>query len=295
MYKIKKDLLMKLKEKISHSLGKKMTFMLVPHSNKEIVSFHLSKFEMMFFGAIFSVVLFLGILFAFQLEYKKNEYEHKYLENIYYEKQIGKIRNILPKINNSQTYLSNQLDGLFTSLGVQDENKKTKINATDRSAVNYINRFDKKISFISNYITNFRKLFKDIPSVFPLVARNYFFTSPFGYRRHPIRGTYHLHTGIDISAFPSTPIQATANGEVMLSRRNGGYGLMVKLKHQNGFATKYAHMSRIAVKKGDFIKRGQIVGYVGMSGSATGYHVHYEVILNNKPINPASYLYLNRF
>lgn len=113
-------------------------------------------------------------------------------------------------------------------------------------------------------------------------------TSGFGMRKHPLLGYSKMHMGVDFGAPPGTPIKASGDGAVEFSGRNGAYGNMVRIKHPNGYETLYAHMSRLAenITAGSKVNQGQIIGYVGATGRATGPHLHYEVRLNKKPVNP---------
>lgn len=115
-------------------------------------------------------------------------------------------------------------------------------------------------------------------------------TSEFGYRRHPITGRRSMHTGIDISARPGTPIMAMADGLVVFAGRRPGYGNIVEIRHGNGLETWYAHNRENRVKEGDLVSRGQVIGTVGSTGSSTGPHVHFEVRRNGQPVNPRTYL-----
>ena len=115
-------------------------------------------------------------------------------------------------------------------------------------------------------------------------------SSPFGTRVHPITRKKHTHKGIDMAAPQMTPIYATADGVVTFSGRNGGYGNFVKLNHRNGYKTAYAHMHKIAVNKGADVRKGDLIGYVGTTGSSTGNHLHYEVYYQDKLIDPATTL-----
>ena len=115
-------------------------------------------------------------------------------------------------------------------------------------------------------------------------------SSPFGTRIHPITRKKHTHKGIDLAAPKMTPIYATADGKVTFSGRNGGYGNFVKLNHLNGYKTAYAHMHRIAVDNGDYVHKGDLIGYVGTTGSSTGNHLHYEVYYEDNLIDPATTL-----
>lgn len=111
-------------------------------------------------------------------------------------------------------------------------------------------------------------------------------SSGFGFRLHPILGYNKMHKGIDFAAATGTPIYAAGDGTVEKAGRANGYGNYVKLRHNNQLSTAYGHMSRIAVSPGARVHQGQIIGYVGMTGSATGPHLHYEVLVNNAQVNP---------
>ena len=112
-------------------------------------------------------------------------------------------------------------------------------------------------------------------------------SSSFGNRKHPVLGYTKLHKGTDFAAPTGTPIYAAGNGKVVTYGANGTYGNFAKIEHANGYTTAYAHMSRFAkgVSRGSFVKQGQIIGYVGTTGRSTGPHLHYEVYVNNKPVN----------
>jgi murein DD-endopeptidase MepM/ murein hydrolase activator NlpD len=114
-------------------------------------------------------------------------------------------------------------------------------------------------------------------------------TSRFGARKHPILGYTRMHQGNDFGAATGTPILAASGGTVVFQGRNGGYGNHVKIRHQGGWETSYSHMSRYArgLSKGDRVAQGQVIGYVGSTGLATGPHLHYEVSLNGRKVNPS--------
>jgi len=108
--------------------------------------------------------------------------------------------------------------------------------------------------------------------------------------RDRFNGEGAFHSGIDISAPYGSPVRATADGEVSGASMGAGYGREVMLDHGHGFATVYGHLSAIAVLAGQHVIRGQVIGYVGQSGRATGPHLHYEVRVHNVPVNPHKYL-----
>ncbi len=119
-------------------------------------------------------------------------------------------------------------------------------------------------------------------------------TSGYGMRRHPILGYRRMHAGIDFGAPTGTPIYAVTDGVVRYAGRKGGYGKFVELKHSGGLGSGYGHMSRIAVRSGQRVRRGQIIGYVGSTGLSTGPHLHYELYRNGRTVNPLSVKFATR-
>lgn len=113
-------------------------------------------------------------------------------------------------------------------------------------------------------------------------------SSSYGKRRHPILGYRKMHSGVDFAARTGTPIMAAGNGTVEVAGRNGGYGNYIRIRHTDGYKTAYAHLSKFArgVRKGKYVTQDQIIGYVGSTGRSTGPHLHYEVHLHGKKINP---------
>ncbi len=127
-----------------------------------------------------------------------------------------------------------------------------------------------------------------IPSIPPVKG---VFSSGFGVRKDPFTGGFEFHKGIDITAPEGIPIIATADGIVEIAGWNDwGYGNQVVIDHQNGIKTRYAHMLKVLVRKGQKVKRGQIIGLVGSTGKSIAPHVHYEVYVNGKPVNPLKYI-----
>ncbi|WP_321196964.1 MULTISPECIES: M23 family metallopeptidase [Erythrobacteraceae] len=118
--------------------------------------------------------------------------------------------------------------------------------------------------------------------------------SKYGPRRHPILGYVRMHGGMDFHASYGQPIVAVADARVISAGRAGGCGNAVKLQHAAGLATRYCHMSKMAVRAGQSVRRGQVIGYVGSTGLSTGPHLHYEMYRNGKRINPASVQYVTR-
>lgn len=130
------------------------------------------------------------------------------------------------------------------------------------------------------------------PAMQPIDNRDLTRFNPiFGLRLHPIYNDWRNHNGLDLTAPYGTPVYASADGYVTLARFGGGYGNVIFLNHGYGFETRYAHLSRYNVTVGQFIKRGELIGYVGSTGTSTNAHLHYEVLYHNQFINPISFLY----
>ncbi|HEY6487916.1 MAG: M23 family metallopeptidase [Terracidiphilus sp.] len=130
-------------------------------------------------------------------------------------------------------------------------------------------------------------LLADAPSLWPIEGR---VASSFGEREDPINGEGAFHAGIDIDAPYGTPVRAAGDGDVSGASMGAGYGREVVLDHGHGLSTLYGHLSAIAVLPGQHVTRGEIIGYVGQSGRATGPHLHYEVRVHNVPVNPHKFL-----
>ena len=116
------------------------------------------------------------------------------------------------------------------------------------------------------------------------------FSSPFGYRRDPKTGGRRMHSGTDFAAGMGTPIHSTAEGVVTHAGWSSGYGRLVKIQHEFGVETRYAHMSKLRVKVGQRVSRGQRIGDMGTSGRSTGVHLHYEVRVGGKAVNPMIFI-----
>lgn len=135
---------------------------------------------------------------------------------------------------------------------------------------------------------------QNIPAIIPISNKQLKrIGSGFGMRVHPITGKLRPHTGIDLNAERGTPVYATGNGTVEMSSWHGGYGNCVIINHGFGFKSLYSHCAELKVKVGQKVKRGQQIGTVGMTGVATGHHLHYEVLVKGQHDNPAKYFFMD--
>ena len=146
---------------------------------------------------------------------------------------------------------------------------------------------EKSFRELYSFLEGKKKQLACTPSIWP--ARGWL-TSGFGYRIDPFTSLRQMHEGLDIANRRGTPINAPANGVVYRVFNNFGFGLMVEINHGYGIVTRYGHLSKSYVKVGQRVKRGERIAAIGNSGRATGPHLHYEVRLNNVPINPQNYI-----
>ena len=129
--------------------------------------------------------------------------------------------------------------------------------------------------------------------LFPLPAgAGTVLTSPYGYRTHPITGNYTMHNGVDLAIGAGTPIYATKSGYVTTATYNYAYGYYVTINHMDGFSSLYGHMTNYIVSEGDYVERGQTIGYVGTTGYSTGNHLHFTIYYNGGTVNPMGYISL---
>jgi hypothetical protein len=119
-----------------------------------------------------------------------------------------------------------------------------------------------------------------------LPAKDYYISSLYGYRKDPMSKRRSMHKGIDMAGWIKTQIFAPANGTVKRAGKNGSYGNFIEIDHLNGFSTRYGHLHKIKVKKGQTISKNDVIGLMGSTGRSTSTHLHYEVMFNNKTINP---------
>lgn len=193
----------------------------------------------------------------------------------------GNQRN--PAIGGTNKYES--MEGYRYSDEVITLSKKTDL--LSRKIVVQSRSFDE----ISKMVINKEKRLAARPAIQPIALKDLVrFGSSFGMRFHPILHIHRMHEGIDLTAPTGTSVHASASGTVTEAEYSlGGYGKVVKVNHGYGYLTIYAHLSKILVKPGDKVERGQIIGHVGNTGLSASSHLHYEVHVNGNPVNPINY------
>jgi murein DD-endopeptidase MepM/ murein hydrolase activator NlpD len=141
-----------------------------------------------------------------------------------------------------------------------------------------------------NELTRKEKMWASRPAIQPVSNKDLtHLHTIFGLRMHPLLGYSRPHNGLDFTAPVGSPIYATGDGRVSVAQRSLSYGNVVYIDHGYQFETRYAHMTHYIVGKGEHVKRGQVIGYVGNTGLSVAAHLHYEVLYKNNPINPINF------
>lgn len=179
---------------------------------------------------------------------------------------------------------------------MQNRPNEVIISSTAKMLEELINRVksqEKSYEQIADLITNKQKMLASIPAIQPVSNKDLDrIASGFGYRIDPIYKTIKLHGGLDFAAPSGTPIYATGDGVVEdASLSDVGYGNHVVVNHSYGYKTLYGHMIRMKVKRGQAVKRGDVLGWVGSTGKSTGPHLHYEVVKNGTRVDPVYFFY----
>ncbi len=159
----------------------------------------------------------------------------------------------------------------------------TQLDQLDEASVVQGKAFEQ----LCNYIKSRKSLLASTPAIYPTKG---WISSNFGYRKSPFTGLREFHSGLDIATRSGTPIIATADGIITFARRNGGLGLMVGIDHGHGKITRYGHLLKCLVKRGDQVNRGDKIGLVGNTGRSTAPHLHYEIHVNGIAVNPQKYI-----
>ncbi|KAA0258554.1 M23 family peptidase [Deferribacter autotrophicus] len=221
---------------------------------------------------------------------KVNEIESKlvYLENL--EKQVRELAQFNDEKNKKLAIGGKEIDILREYSAVAERKETEFFNDLNNILLSLSSEIEKKqnsLSELINFLEEQRLMMLSTPSVWPVRG---WISSKFGYRLSPFTGKRVFHEGIDIAARYGAPVRATAKGIVIYAGYKPGYGKLVTIDHGFGYVTRYAHNSKILVKVGQRVEKGDIIAKVGSSGHSTGPHVHYEVLVNGIPVNPIEFI-----
>jgi len=260
-----------------------VTVMLVPHTSR-------CEIRMRMPAMVLVCILALSIAggaYVYTLADAAFSYEPARKELEYYKGQFAELEMTITSLSEA----NKEFRSLF-ELGDRSEVLEN-LNETDMGDIDMtylkkqINRTIDTVGEIRDYLSEARDLYMATPMGWPVEG---WLSSKYGYREHPVKKYRKFHSGLDIATRPGKPVRATADGVVSFSGRSGGNGNLVAVEHGFGYTTYYAHNKKNAVEVGQVVKRGDIVSYVGSTGTSTGPHVHYEVWKNGNSVNPMPFV-----
>lgn len=292
---------------------KRITLMLIPHSEKRVFNVQVSLFSI-----VAVIVLFLSLLFSFfilssgysgslrviddrdgridQAEadlYKTSVAVEKLNESAELFKQA--INRTLQAVNissNSVSGNSGRGGDLNNLLNIQESDASSSSDVkTIGNVTTLLNNTVPQLVEITDQISKKSGHFIDMPSILPLKNVKGRFTLSFGPQKEPFTGKWYLHRGLDIAYSRGTQIIATANGKVeSIDYQKNGYGNTIILSHKWSYSTRYAHLDKVLVTRGQYVKQGDVIGLMGSTGRSTGPHLHYEVRIGPTYVNPRDYI-----
>jgi murein DD-endopeptidase MepM/ murein hydrolase activator NlpD len=300
--------------------NKYFSFMLVPPSGSKTFSIRIPIWLLkIFLGSFVLLIISIGtvLFYTTKSSIELVQYKQMKTETLAQRKLNAEFKsqlNILKDEVESLMEKEAELEGM-----IGDKKSKYRIKKRKLKKLSKIKAFKKEYSqlvkkdsleelklFLEAHLTSVKKSitkhaqkiqhnkqrFAYTPSIWPVYGR---IRSKFGWRIHPLTGKRRFHKGIDIPCWSGAPIKSSADGVIKYAGWSGTFGRVVIIDHSFGYRTIYAHASQLLVRKGEYIKKGQIIAQVGTSGLSTGSHVHYEIRRWDKAVNPKTYLDLDMF
>jgi murein DD-endopeptidase MepM/ murein hydrolase activator NlpD len=301
-------------------MKEKTRFIVISGDQKQYKEFRFSRIQIISFTLIALLTISTIAKFGadFLLEYSRNSEISKLRRtNKVLQERLVEMDGKVSKLTSQINLIAKQDDELRTIMGIEKLNSDVRNVGIGGARYNYdlidnVSGFDDNAK-LNKQLTEIAKLEREVslykqsyhsllvtfdkkqdsiaylPSIRPILRGT--ISSPFGMRMHPLYHTMRYHEGLDISAPTGTPIYATANGTVEFAGKMHGYGNLVTIDHKYGYSTRYGHMSKILVRKGQRVKKGEKIGEVGNTGVSTAPHVHYEVRYHGQPQNPSGYYF----
>lgn len=280
------------------------TIILVPHARARLRKWRVSNRQIAFLVSLVVVVTLAAAFFTWsyftrtvdsnEIERLRGENEDLRQVNLAFEQSVRQLQQQLAGYEDRTMDLAIVAGLDPTSQGEAGTSGEAGIGGEEQAAPGELGdleqratRLDGVLDAVESRLQERLRWISSTPAITPAPG---ILTSGFGMRQDPITSNRAFHSGLDIAASPGAPVRATADGVVTRAGRNGGLGKAVYLSHGYGLSTRYGHLAKLAVEPGQRVSRGDVIGYVGNTGRATGYHLHYEVHLDGKAVNPMGYL-----
>lgn len=274
------------------------TVILVPHARARLRKWRVSNLQIVIalgslslltLASVFVLVsFFTGTVDSAQVERLRQENRDLLQANATFEDSIADLQGQLASYEDRTRQLAivaglDSIDGGEAGIGGDGGAGGAGLDFLEYRA----SRLSGKLDRVEAKLEERLRWISSVPSVAPVRG---ILTSGFGTRRDPITGGRAFHPAVDIAAAPGREVLAPADGIVTRAGRIGGLGNAIYLSHGFGITTRFGHMARLSVEPGERVERGDLLGYVGSTGRATGYHLHYEVHVDGEPINPLAYI-----
>ncbi len=308
------------KGKAKKTEKKYLSIVLVPHSSSQVKVLRFTSFYiklLMCLVLLTAVFVGGGLYISKMLDENKalkqsisELYSNNTVQRKLLEEKTGEIDRLIEERSAFSENVNDKIEEFTESFNkITDDyiNERTS-SKTDRSGDRTETAFSRDIRNLKEILDNLTQLYsranipkaditaaedklakylETVPTLWPTLGR---LTDDFGNRRDPFTRRIKYHEGIDIGTNSGINIRTAASGRVVMAERTGGYGLTVKIDHGRGIATLYGHASKILVREGQLVKKGEIIAKVGSSGRSTGPHLHFEVLLYGTPVDPLKYL-----
>jgi murein DD-endopeptidase MepM/ murein hydrolase activator NlpD len=301
-------------KKWSNDLGKSFyTFIVIPHASPRLHKLKLPVRTLHLFAFIGALSFFVAVGLGFnyaKMAFRAADYDKLQSENTDLKIQKKNLEVATRKLGEKLSNLESISAKIQTLIENDNLTKRSKLNgpAVGGSRVDYTTaellrsanlkenidqlkgrtaEVESQLSLLEQVAVQRATRLRYTPNVWPVRGA---ITSHYGNRSDPFNGDAEMHLGLDISALYNAQIHSPADGVIIYTERKAAYGNLLIIDHGNGLTTRYGHLSRSLVKAGQRVKRGDVVGLVGMTGRSTAPHLHYEVRMNDRPVNPRNYL-----
>ena len=300
--------------RLSSALRQQFTVMVIPHSERGVVNFHINATVVVILAVVLFVILFgfvyLATLYAGSSAILEDNSERLAASRADMDSVLREVETVVAASQRLDDALSATVEvfgiqgvptgaealsgsgdlATFLDVEVLSDTRRREIDQL-RTLSRSLEAAVDPLTDIQNTFRSQSALLRDVPNLWPVAGGQGFVTMEFGPNIHPFGGHWYLHKGIDIAGVPGLPIVASANGKVIdMGFDATGYGLNVMIRHKYGFRTRYSHMQRIAVRAGQEVSQGEVIGYLGNTGLSTGPHLDFIVMLGTDVVDPAAFL-----